>query len=61
LAKAEAAAQDPYGVRTAVKPLKGYDKAIRIRPGKWRALCRIDETTDTIIVDAIRHLREAYR
>ncbi len=54
-------AADPFAQFAAAKPLIGQKQAVRIRQGEWRALCRIDRASDTVIVEAIGHRREVYR
>lgn len=54
-------AADPFAPSAAAKPLTGQKQAVRIRQGDWRAVCRIDRASNTVIVEAIGHRREVYR
>jgi mRNA-degrading endonuclease RelE of RelBE toxin-antitoxin system len=61
LDKAEAFAAAPFSSHSAATPLRGRPDVIRLRQGDWRGICRVDRTTDTIILEAVAHRREAYR
>lgn len=58
-AKLEALAADPLGRHPFAKAF-GDGKG-RVRQGDWRALYRIDQERDEIVVSSIAHRREAYR
>ena len=51
----------PFAPLPVAKPLTRQKQAVRIRQGDWRALCRIDRASETVIVEAIGHRREIYR
>ena len=53
-------AADPTGAHPWAKPLVGHS-AVRIRQGDWRALCEIDQDSETLIVADGAHRREVYR
>jgi mRNA-degrading endonuclease RelE of RelBE toxin-antitoxin system len=61
IAKIAAFANDPFRPAVAVHPIKGKPHAVRIRQGDWRAVCRIDRSEDTIIVELVGNRREIYR
>jgi mRNA-degrading endonuclease RelE of RelBE toxin-antitoxin system len=60
-ARVEAFAADPFGAHPAARPLRGHEDRIRIRHGEWRAICRIDRATETVLLERVAHRREAYR
>lgn len=51
----------PFAPHPWAKPLQGRPDVVRVRQGDWRAVCRIDEDTGEVVVDAIGHRREVYR
>jgi mRNA-degrading endonuclease RelE of RelBE toxin-antitoxin system len=54
-------AADPFASHPWARTLTGRTDAVRIRQGDYRAVCRIDQTTDEVIVDAVLNRKEAYR
>jgi mRNA-degrading endonuclease RelE of RelBE toxin-antitoxin system len=54
-------AENPFAPYPGAKPLAGSPQVVRIRHRQWRAVCRIDRASDTIIVEAIGDRREIYR
>jgi mRNA-degrading endonuclease RelE of RelBE toxin-antitoxin system len=60
-ARVEAFAADPFGPHRAARPLRGQEDRVRVRHGNWRAVCRIDRTAETVILERVEHRREKYR
>ncbi len=54
-------ALDPFAPFPAAKPLTGSAQTVRIRHRQWRAVCRIDRASETVIVEAIGDRKEIYR
>ncbi len=44
-----------------VKALKGHVGEYRLRVGDWRVLFALDASQGQIVVQRVRHRREAYR
>ena len=61
MVKAAQFAAAPFEPHSWAQPLKGARDVVRIRQGDWRAVCRVDRSDETVIVDAVAHRREVYR
>jgi mRNA interferase RelE/StbE len=61
LDKVEAFAVAPFTANPAARPLRGHSDVVRLRHGDWRAVCRLDRATDTVILERVAHRREIYR
>jgi len=59
--RVEAFAAEPFATRPGTRPLRGHKGRVRIRQGDWRAICRIDDAADTVILERVEHRREVYR
>ena len=59
--RVEALAADPFAVHPAAQPLRGHEHRVRVRHGDWRAVCRIDRATETVILERVEHRRDIYR
>lgn len=57
----EAIAADPFASSANVERLRGRDNAWRLRKGDWRALCFVDRQAGKIVLERVKHRREAYR
>jgi mRNA interferase RelE/StbE len=57
----ETFAAAPFAANSAARPLRGRPDVMRLRHGDWRALCRIDRATSTIVLERVGHRREIYR
>ena len=60
LAKVVSLAGDPLD-SPQVKKLKGSPDRFRLRVGDYRIIYRLDEKARLVLVERIRHRREAYR
>ena len=49
----QAIASDPFGEHPNAKRLKGGDDEFRLRHGDWRAIYKLDRTTQTMTVTII--------
>jgi mRNA-degrading endonuclease RelE of RelBE toxin-antitoxin system len=56
--RVEAFAAEPFAIQPAARPLRGREDCVRIRQGDWRAVCRIDRSTDTVTLERIEQRRE---
>jgi len=54
-------AEDPDGDHGFARPLSGWDGAVRIRHGDWRAICRIRRAELLVEVVRVGHRSEVYR
>jgi mRNA interferase RelE/StbE len=59
LGRLRAVAADPFGEHPAAKAFGGGTG--RVRHGDWRALYRLDEVRDEMVVSRVAHRREVYR
>jgi mRNA-degrading endonuclease RelE of RelBE toxin-antitoxin system len=59
--RVEAFAAEPFAIHPGARPLRGHEDRVRIRQGDWRAICRIDDAADTVILERVEHRREVYR
>ena len=60
LTKLRAVAADPFGDHPQARRLTNAG-GFRLRHGDWRATYAIDRTSGTVVVENIKHRREAYR
>ena len=58
-AKLARLAADPFGTHPCARSFGGGEG--RVRQGDWRALYRIDQERDEVVVSRIAHRRDAYR
>ncbi len=56
-----AIAVDPFVHHANVEPLTGTRGGFRLRHGDWRALYRVDRTSQTMIVENVKPRGEAYK
>lgn len=61
IGKAEAFAAEPFASHPWASPLRGMMDRIRTRQGDWRAILLIVHAEDTVVLERVRHRREAYR
>jgi len=61
IGKAEAFAAEPFAAHSWASPLRGMIDRVRIRQGDWRAVLLIVRAGDTVVLEQVRHRREAYR
>lgn len=60
MAKLAGFAASPFERHPWAQPLRGARDVVRIRQGDWRAVCRIDRSDETVVIDAVAHRKEVY-
>ena len=56
----EVFAADPHAPHGWAKPLVGT-RAVRLRQGDWRAICRIDSAAGVVSVEEVGNRKEIYQ
>jgi mRNA-degrading endonuclease RelE of RelBE toxin-antitoxin system len=59
--RVETFAADPFATHLAARRLHSHEDRVTVRHGDWRAVCRIDRSAETVILERVAHRREIYR